>query len=426
MYGNALKAIGYRGIFYMYTYRRAVGRKQGVSERWHDVDLTLLSLAEALQQYQTLWVWVKHWHVEEEQTFDLTELRQELYADPRSFPDWVNTIGNRALPVVDTPPVFETHTVRYKDAWSAGYRVDPIGRNSHPDVEYAREDVEDLLLTHPTVDLGLFHRHCLVSINGHLHRTDHSPYGIHVMEGNRSGLLANRTEVGILSFLGVGELECVTISPDMVERAHPEQSLGTVAVINTGRDLDNKTVLLSLGGYLHVLDDSYAVMGNGRISVHLQKVPFPQRWFDGKRRLYVDSIPLSASDTNKDLTVVEELYGDDAVTAYLTLSQSFLILVDAKDLYVDRHGVERTHLPGRYVAHHTGEFPLIGAQGALLDYHRHREHDRYVLAAYDARDTYYQFETTRWQRLPLIDSSKVTARMWDYSRPYLLEIGRDL
>lgn len=410
----------------MYNYIRALGRRYGQNERWKSVDMNTLPLTTVFQEYKEVWVWVGHNLIPHEQAFDLTTLRQELHHENQPFPQWLTTIGNRALPVTDTPPTFETRTVSYADLWAAGYKVTPVTTSGRLGSDNPRGEEKDLIITRPDTDYDLFIDHCLVSINGLIHRLDYDPDGVRVVGGGEANLISNRNHIAAMSFLGVGKVSTITVTPDMITRSESTQPLSTVATIDTGVDLSGKTVGMVIGGYLHLLDNCCSVTGDTSISVQLQNLPLLQRWYSSKLLINVDSVPLTQSVGNKDQIAVSELLGDDFVKGYLTLSQSFVVIIDGNDLYVERTPLQYTGLPGRYIAREDLKYPLIGPLGNLLSYTQREQGGQYVIAVQDALTTYYQFEQTHWLKNHSVDNSRITYWMKDYSQCLFWEIGKVL
>lgn len=410
----------------MYKYVRAVGRRYGQSERWKPVNLAKVTLSEAFAEYANIWVWVTHELIDHEQVLDLNELKSELFFENVLLPTWLTTIGNRSLPIDDTPPTFETVKVRCMDLWLAGYKVTTTNPLGHPEMEYPRNDEVDLLITRPDTDYELFARHCLVSINGLIHRVDYSTSGVHVAGGGKSNLIANRNEVCGISFLDIGELTTLTIDPAKVTRSHPDQPLCEVITYDTGVDLTNKVVGVVLGGYFHLLDKVCNVVSDTGVSIQIGNTPLLERWYESKGLIDMESITLEQNPNNVEHIDRSEFFSDEVMLKYLTLPQTFIVLIDTPNLYVDRHALRSTGLPGKFVDH-TGElFPLIGPLGKLMSYHREANDGQYSIAVHEAFDVNYQFTTTHWLNEPTLDNSRTTEKMKSYPQVHFWEIGKDV
>src|SRR5690606_25091812 len=133
-------------------------------------------------------------------------------------------------------------------------RVHPT---AHPDVYFPEADQRDIMLSKEGINYEFLQKHALVSVNGFFHKTTFSSHGVRIVDGAKSALLCNDTNVGILSTVNLGSVEYVSITEDMIYKLDESHRLSSKAFINLGVDTEDKTVLLCLGGYLHILDGSY-------------------------------------------------------------------------------------------------------------------------------------------------------------------------
>ena len=104
-------------------------------------------------------------------------------------------------------------------------------------------------------------RYCLISVNGLLHKADGSVNGLYVRDGAKSSRIANKTNVGIISFKDVGEFDIIPINRNMIKQPSETLRLKEKIYLDLNTDLSNKTVLLSLGGYLHAVDNIVRIAG---------------------------------------------------------------------------------------------------------------------------------------------------------------------
>lgn len=408
-----------------YKYVRAIVKLNDRTSRWQEVDVSSTPLYQLYQNYLKVYLVVRNSFMDHDEAVDMDTQRPKYSLDSRQVNVWLAALGNTALPTLSKIPTLSEKTTRYGDAWRANYTIEPVPRTAHPESDFPADDKPDLLLTRAGTDYNVFYKHCLVSVNGLFHQTRYSENGVYVTHGAISGRKANRNQVGILSFLDVADLEFVPITADMIHRPFADNKLANSAWINLKRSTEKKTVLLVLGGYLHAMDNNYKIVGDGLVKIDMNRIPLAQRYFDSKGLIDLSSLKLSTSRVNADLVSVDELLGDTALEAYLTLSQSFFVLVDTPELFVERTQLERTQLPGRFVSHTQPRHHLELELGRVGDYWMRTEDGQYVLAVDHNIEPYYQFETTGWQEAHAIDSSRVPAKPWGYGRGFLVAIGRD-
>lgn len=405
----------------------AKARSKGLDAVWSDVNIAAVKISALYSTYADLWMTLSHPSLSKNVYLRLSAVRELVSAQYHSFtiPQWLTAIDNLALPVVPSLPEFTLRRVRSNDAWRAGYDVKPFDRTRHPDAQVPYGEKNDLLLTKEGVDFQTYNRYALVSVNGYFHRTGVSEQGLMVVDGGRTGRLLNDNQVSIHSFVGVGTLDFIPITADMVYKNASNGRLADRAYIELPYNVEDKTVLVVLGGFLHVLDETYTRIGPRSLCINVNKLALAERYFESHQALDLSSLPLTTNEEDPDHISVEELYSDAAIAAYLSLSQSFVIVVNTKDFYVRRHPVANSQLPGRFeVPAGTERLPLFGAWGKVCDYAIFPDWGVNILACRENTRKQYMFRTTHWRGNATIDSSLYPHRPWNWAQAYMLEMGR--
>lgn len=410
----------------MYQLVSALAKPRGRNGRWLEVDLSQIPLSQIYVDYSKAILILSNDMLSQRVSLDIEDIRDQAVMVSLTPNAWFATLGNKSLPTSNTIPELKVSTVKYSDAWYSNYNVQLADRIAHPNADLPNSEKEDLLVTRANTDYELFYKNCLVTVNGLVHRTQLSGYGIYVDDGATSMRLANDNQIGIISFREVAEIEIVPIKKEMIYRNHPDLQLGQRAYVNLDRDLNGKTVLLVLGGYLHLLDNAYRCVGDSMMMIDFAYVPLAQRYYHSKRLIDLSSMGLSTVETNPELVSVPELFGDPAIEAYLTLSQSFFVIVDTPELFVERHKLENTKLPGRFISNLDPIFPLENGLGQISEYWKIDDDERWVIATKNNVLPKYQFEETHWKDNPAIDDSRITTKPIRYNSAFMLEIGRDL
>lgn len=416
----------------MYVYISALARLKGRNSRWKEVNVIDSTLHTLYEEYKNVWLTLTHSSLNECNdgdtvylSLDLNLLRSRYMSSPLTVRELLEDPSGQSLPTVTGRLKVVGQTVRYSDAWRCNYDIQIVKPGVHPDAQLPASEKTDLLIRREDIDYQYFYEHCLVTVNGFIHQTSHSSYGVYVTGGAVSGRLANRTQVGLISFDQIGKITPVPITDSMLYKPSDESLLKHAAYINLDRDLTGKTVLLVLGGYLHVLDRTYQQVGDSQFKIDFNNYPLPQRLFESRRYMDLSQLELPSTDRNLSAVALEDLYSESSLRAYLKLSQSFFVLVDTPDLYQVKHQLEKALLPGRWIAHTPPHYPLLKGNGKLEDYWYTLEEDRYVIACDDNFEINYNFETTAWRETPVIDETKSTTRPYSYSRGYFLEIGQE-
>ena len=410
----------------MYQYKAAKARSKGLDAAWKDVDLSSVDINTLFTTYAKVILTLTHVSIDHDLYLDMDDARAQIPPSTkvRTIQDWLTALGATTLPTHDSAPIIRERLVRYRDAWLAGYDIVPVDRKRAWNAQLPEGDKNDLLLRRSDVDFVNLWRYCMVSVNGLFHRVGGSPEGLYVVEGGRSGAIKRDNHVGLLSFRDVGALEYIPIVPGMVYKSHPDQKYADYANVKLPAPVEGKTLLLVLGGYLHVLDSTYSQTGPTSVRINIGNLPLPERLFESIGRMNLDSLALTPSPNNPHHFAREELYADDTLEAYLTLPQSFFVVVNTPYLFAKEQQLEKTKLPGVFVTTDPMErLPMFTSLGRNCIYKPTKEWGRTVLACEDAHEIDFNFRTHQWHTQLSLDDKPYSAKPWELSRAYLLSLG---
>ena len=403
----------------------AVVRRDALDANWIEKDVSDDTLADLLSNYSKVYLTLSNPVLEDNVYLDLEAALAWIppSTDSPSVTDWLASLGNTTLPTSDTAPETTLHPVKYADAWYAGYKAVPADYTRSPGTQAPAGALDDLLLSKPGIDFTTYGKYCLATVNGFVHRVGGAAEGLYVVKGNESSRIANDNHVGLLSFLDVGELTLVPITPEMVYKTNPNEAYKNFVHVKSPISLENKTVLLVLGGYLHAADKTYRRINDRSIRIDFNNYPFPERIFESLKKINLSSLGLDPPPTNKEQFALDDLYSDRAIEAYVSLPQSFLVVVDTPTFYVRYQHLEKLKIPGRFVGPSVDRFPLVSGLGRFYDYFIEPEDGQYVYVTAPTHDTQYNFRTHGWEDTLSVDSTRYSAKPWRLSRGTLLEMG---
>lgn len=411
----------------MYVYQSARARTKGRETTWVEIDLRAVSMRDIFNTYAEVILALTH-NVRPHLLFlKLNDIRSTLSPayQGMTLNAWLLANGSNALPTFNTPPTYRERTVRFADIWTANYDVFPVDRRRAWNAQFPHGDKNDLLIRRANIDFRAMWQYCMVSVNGYFHRVGGSEEGLYVVDGGRSGRIANDNHLGILSFREVATVEYIPIVSGMVHKTTPLQKYSDYADITLPESVEGKTVLLVLGGYLHALDEVYRVYGSRSVRVKMANYPFAERLYDSKGKINLDSLNLTPGPENENQYTIEQLQSDAVMLAYLTLPQSFFVVVDTPYLFAKKEMVENPEIPGRYIAPMPFKpYPLFGAIGRHLVYHQREDWGRMVLCCEHVPDYDYNFNRAAWRTFTSIDNKAYSSNPWGFARAHLLELGR--
>lgn len=345
--------------------------------------------------------------------FDLFQQSDIIVDKSRTINNWLTYIGDTPLPVVNQPPEVKFRHVEYSHAAKANYRWRVAARNRNPDASVTDSEKTDLILTRENTNYENMSKRCLVSVNGLLHITKPESYGLRILDGASSSYLLNNLDIGIYDFSGFGELEIIPITKSMISSFDDSTPLKDRLVINLNRDLNRKTVMLSLGGYLHAQDGLVYDQRSRTVVVKTKNYQFPQRIFDSIQRTYLgDAIDKFEYEENWKIKV-SDLNSDDFISTYFSTSQSFAIVLNTPKLYKQLELLRDIDFTGSYETKTKPKYPMLTSLGRLCEYWPVRKGTWWQVDGYDPFYKNFKFFNQDWENMLYIEGSL------DPSMPYL-------
>ena len=408
----------------MYQYKSAIGRLKGYNKRWLAVNVSTKTINYLVNNYYDIWFTLHETTRNIDVNVKLSDLMQHYSDSTLTVLNFLVQVGNLALPE-STSPTFTTKTVKYKHAVRAGFNFELANILRLNDTHIANIDKPDVVLTRANTNYNNLRKVCLATINGFMHRTDSGTKGFYIVGGATSARIANETEIGLFSFKDIGELEIIPIVDSMVYTPNPNDSLANGAYLKLPKSIGNKIPMLVIGGYLHALDSIYAIVSDNVIKVNMLKFNLIQRYLESRHFIDLSSIALTKSDVSPGTISQDELFSDANIKAYLTLTQSFIVLVDTPHLYSETKYTSNSDLSGRCEHPTYPTTPMRGNMGRLVEYWARKETHRYVLCFNPHHRKRYHLETTPYESLKLFDDGQDTIKPFDVELMTMLEIGRD-
>lgn len=411
----------------MYTLVSAIGEPLGGDSRWREVSIGSIPMNELYSTYTNVFAVLTNSFVTGQLSLDLSLIRAAHGTKTLTFNELLASLGSAALPTSTTIPSLNTRFARYADAHQAGYKIQPIHPSWAPDAQVPPSERSWLHITRPRTDFGLFHRSCMVSINGLWHWIDGDGQGIYVKDGDISRQLSGQNNVGIYSFRELGELTYLPITPEMVYKQKPEQKLRHRAYLDIGQDITNKTVLLVLGGYLHVMDAAaFSRTGKQTLAVHLENLPLFERYHESMGLIDWSGIPLERTERNAWQIGVDNFLSDEALRAYLTMAQSFVVLLDNPSVFVSRLPIHTTRMPGMFTSFIRPDYPMIAGYGLSPNYWHTYEDTQYSLTCVGGVRDEYLHQTVDARNQHGLSDARNPMRRRRLSAAHFLQIGRDI
>lgn len=414
----------------MYTLVSAVGKLASSKGRWQDADIGNKIVSQIFIEYSSVIAVLSNPFIPNLVALDLEDIRGQAAGLNVTFNQFLIDNGGNALPTSNTLPKIDTKYATYMDAFHAGYSVTPIKMDTAIDTDLPASAKESIKLTRTTAtnDWKLFGESILPTVNGFYHLLDWDNTGAYVIDAMRTAYVSGRNQLGLHSFRELGKIKCLPIKRDMIYKQIDDQPLYDAAYLNVkDYDLSQYTVMLVIGGYLYIDEDqSYRVTGEHTIQFDFKNSSYINRFFESKPYLDFTSLELNTYPHNESQVMVEELMSDEVLTRYLTLSQSFIVLLDKKDVYVERETIKAAKIPGQYISGVYPKWPLQVGVGMMADYWAIADDGQWALNAFDGFFHNRVYYTRNPKELFAIADSRISVDPVRYANGRFLKICSDL
>jgi hypothetical protein len=412
----------------MYSYIKSVCLARTAGSQWIEQNIANHVVFSIYDTFSKVYVELSLPALPQNIYIDLDSLRAEFSSYAGTLNDLLVTLGSRTLETVPQLPNTEIKFVKYSDAIRARYKVDicKIGLNL-PD-NYPVDGKPDLVLTRPAyeTDLTLIHSHCLVTVNGYVHMTDTDGTKAYVVDGGKTLQRSRMNKLGIMSFLDVGRLTKVKILPADISGQTPTGDLYNRTFFTVNRDLTRKTCILVLGGYIVMPEAGvFWQTGTSTFAIDWTKIPHVERIYESEKTLDLSALGLNADPANPNLFSLPEMTSDVTLIKYLTMSQSFLVIVDKEYLLTKKVAIKHSNMPGMFTAYQDPTYPLFVGHGKLAEYWKTYEGESQRWSVTVA-DSYYQnfiISQQNTNNLNLVNNNQVPERSFYNSRGLMLEIS---
>ena len=410
----------------MYQLVSAIGKSLTGDRRWASVDISNTPLITLYKNYSEIIATLSNPSLTANVSLRFSAIQQKAGGLQTTFPQFLTANGNLTLPTSTTLPVLSTKYAHYNDGFRAGYTMTPIDSTASLTSPLQTSNKDWLLMTRDGIDYNQFYEYCLVNVNGFYHRTDVGPDGVMVVDGMKSNRMSHRNGIGIVSFSQIGALSFIPITAGMVYKQDPTQNLRDRCFINAGSDLSQKTVMLVLGGYLHVLDTkTFYRTGPQTFAIDFGNISYLDRFYQSKDYIDLSSLNLETTPKNKNQIALTDLFSDAAITAYCSLSQSFFVVIDNPDVFVEYEPLCAGKLPGMFVGYNRPDFPIATQQGKHPNYWHTYEDTQWAINIEDSLDKNYLYYTINVNNQVSLSDVQRTNTVAKNAPAWYVKIGSD-
>lgn len=408
----------------MYTVKQAIGIRFGINKRWEVINLAAFTMAQLYQTFRTAQVSL---YLPDGTTvvyLDLQAISPQYATSTIKFADVLYEIGSSSLPTTVTGITLNHKAAQFRDAFRAGYNVTPVNTLNQIDPTLTNFELPNIRLSRPdlSVDYHYAFRHMLVSVNGLYHRTDTDGVnGLMVVDGMKSSRISGQNQVGLLSFSNVCDLQIKPITPGQIDISDSGKPVVTLDASTAG-----KSVILILAGYMVFVDGvALRQLSPTTYKIDLTNLGLVNRYYE--LRNYIDLTHLGISHPAESPTElsIAELTSDTVSVNWLTLSQSFFVVLDTPNLYTQRRYLAHTGMPNIYISYAQPNEVMVLENGRQPSYWSRFEEGQWRLDIYNnviSNAQYYSNPLPTWLNT---SGGELSGTPNHLSKAYLMEIGRD-
>lgn len=408
----------------LYTLLSAIALPNVIGAQWESVNLTILPVAQIFSKYKEIVVTLKR--DDQELLVDLNQIRSQYASYTNTLPVLLQVLSQYTFDTLSELPNKKIDYIKYSDVTRVGYRIKLARRGIVLPEHYPTSELVDIELTRPQykTDMSLLHTHCLVSVNGYYHMTDTDGEKAYIVDGGITSRYQDLAQVGLTSFLNIGQLEKIKIEEDDISTRLGSDQLKDTVVLTIDQDTTNKSFFLVLGGYLLMPQEGvFWQVGDHEYHLNLNRIPYLERLIESHHYINLESLELTYSELNKENLNIQEIWSDRVIKKYLTLSQSFFVIVDRDNLFSNKIALRQMMSPGIFTAYQDPSYPLIVGTGKTAEYWKVHEDGHWAVTVLDNYYRNYIFNRQNQNTLVNVTGQLSFDRPFFYSQGFLLEIG---
>lgn len=412
----------------MYTFVKAIGLARSIGSQWKEVDIAEILVYDIYTTYTKVFLVLNNSVLDSDVNVDMDSLRAQYSSYTGTLNQLLVEIGNRTLDTVPDLPNTTVKFAKYSDAVRSGYKINlTIAGRVLPE-GYPQSEMPDLKITRPNyaTSLELIHQYCLASVNGFYHMTDYADMTneAFVYQGGVTMRRSKMNHLGLLSFYDIGRLQKIRLDSNRIISGNVGGTLREKILFTVDEDLNNKSFFLVLGGYLVFPEDMvFWQSGDNSFTLDINRLPYVERLMESKRYIDISPLQLTDLDINPDAYNVDELYSDAVLRRYMTMPQSFLVIVDTPHLVTNKIHIRRGNLPGMFTCYQDPTYPLIVNDGKTAEYWKVHEDGHWAVNVQDSFLRNFVLSEQPVKSLETITDQLTPNPAFRHSRGFLLEIA---
>lgn len=410
----------------MYSYVKALALSRSIGSQWKEVPLAAILVFDIYQTYSKIYLVLNNSVLATEVVVDMDVLRAQYSSYAGTLEALLVTIGNATLPTVPSLPNTEVKFAKYSDAVRVGYKVKTCIMGREVPDNYPANELIDLKMDRPNyqTDMDLIEDYCLVSVNGHYHWNESAGNHAYIKDGGKTLQHSKLNHLGILSFLDIGKLTKIHLDPEEIVPVTAGTELRDKINFSVTEDLDNKSYILILGGYMILPQEGvFWRSGQHGFTLDINRITYMERLLESHKYMDMKALGLTTYPLGDNVFNTAEIMSDTVIRKYMTLSQSFLVLVDVPHLVSNKINIRHSNLPGMFTSYQDPVYPLIVNYGKVAEYWKTEEDGFWSVNVQDSYLRNYVASQQPVKSEQAINDAMLANKPFYHSRGFLLELA---
>ena len=375
-------------------------KPKGISNTYQNIDISLMTVGFIQDNFLDGYIELSNVNLDDNVFLTIQDFRQINlpYRLDQTFEYWLSFIGNKTiLNVTETRPNYVSAIVKARNAMQSDFKIKYVDRRYDPDKPMAIGAQNDLYLSKPYVDKHILQRRMLTTVNGYLHPTVPYQDGVAVVGGGSLVKTIGDINVGILSFASVGDLTMKAITNENLFSYKGGIPLSEKCIVSLDTSLIGKSVIVVIAGYPIIGSDIVSIASDeqGILNINTRRFDIVTHLNRQLGKINLESLGiLNNGDIHSLRPMSKQAILSDLITRkYLTLPQSFVIIVDTPELTIERIPVVSSGIRDVHINLSEPNLPIIDSYGRIVEYWVSPENNVYsIITANDYYKT-FNYET---------------------------------
>lgn len=197
-------------------------------------------------------------------------------------------------------------------------------------------NLTDILVSHEDPSkVEYLHHNCIILVNGVVKPTSLTEDGLILIDCIRDTDGMDYLDIQAIELdTVINNSSKVNLTSDMIVPLKTGYNLKDRLVINLDIDLNDKGIILVIGGFLHILDSTYNWSDEGLLTINYSKLNMMPRLMDLSTEMDFEKLQLNVISNKPFVASRSDFYKDSFIQSLINLDNTYIVVFD-HDVSVD-------------------------------------------------------------------------------------------